>query len=188
MAGSGTGRPDSVTVISLADDTRALSVGPQLAAYCAGTGIPTRMIAGRGHELAATLWAACAQASTGDEIRAGLVVATQPELGGAKELSVVLAVVDRSAPELHSLPRTAATVIAVTAGTSTADDLARLAVAADDQGIRVDWLVVVDPDELDRTTGRLLQRERQLQAALPVRLTGVASGADRAGARPEGSG
>ena len=30
-----------------------------------------------------------------------------------------------------------------------------------------------DPDDLDRTTGRLLQHERARQATVPTRLTGV---------------
>jgi capsular polysaccharide biosynthesis protein len=167
------GHPDSITVISIADDPRALSLGPRLAAYCADGGLRTRLVAARGHELAAPLWAACAQASSGKEVRPGLVVDTRAGKATDDDVSIVLAVVDREAPDLRKLPRTSVAVLAVSAGTATADDLARLAVAADGSGQRIQWLYVVDPDDLDRTTGRLLQRERAHQAALPARITGV---------------
>jgi hypothetical protein len=64
-------------------------------------------------------------------------------------------------------------VLAIASGAASAEDLARVAVRADDAGRRIDALVVADPDDLDRTTGRLLHRERAQQVALPGRLTGL---------------
>jgi hypothetical protein len=66
------------------------------------------------------------------------------------------------------------TLLAVTAGAATADDLARVALAADDTGHPIARIVVVDPDPLDRTTGRLLPSERAHQVPLPSLMTGSA--------------
>ena len=166
--------PRSMTVISLADDRRALAVGPQLASYAAGAGVATRLVIGTRHESADPLWAACGSAGPGGELRPLLRVHD----GGTSEgppddFTVVLVVVDRRDPVLpEDLGRTGACVLAVAAGAASAEDLARVAVKVDDAGLRIDALVVADPDDLDRTTGRLLRRERDQQAALPTRLTG----------------
>ncbi|RYP85554.1 hypothetical protein EKO23_12425 [Nocardioides guangzhouensis] len=168
--------PDSLTVISLSEDMKGLSMGPQLASYVASVGVETRLVAAQSHESAAALWAACGHL-IGGEVRPGLTVDTHDRDDDEAELTVVLAVVDRRDPELLELPRTAATVLAVSAGSATADDLARLAVVADDAGYWIDGIVVADPDNLDRTTGRLLAGERAQQAALPMRLTGLPGGA-----------
>jgi len=44
----------------------------------------------------------------------------------------------------------------------------------DDAGRRIDGIVVADPDQTDRTSGRHTLDERSRQLALPTRLTGVA--------------
>jgi hypothetical protein len=167
--------PDAMTVVSIADDTPSLSVGPRIASYCASTGIRTKLVASKGHEQASALWAACSQVATGTEIRPGLVVDTRLGEKNDVDAAVVLAVVDRKEPDLRGLPDTAVTILAVSSGTATAEDLARLAVAADDAGKRIEWLIVVNPDDLDKTTGRFLERERLQHAGLPTRLTGVKS-------------
>lgn len=165
--------PRSLTVLSLAGDQRALSVGPLLASYAASIGIDTRLVAAQGHESAAPLWAMAGQ-HPGAEPRPGLVV----DAHGSQrpvELTVVLVVVDPAEARLDERPATESTVLAVSPGSLTAEDLALVAMTVDDAGGRIDGIVVADPDDLDRTTGRLLQRERALQGALPVRLTGVPS-------------
>jgi capsular polysaccharide biosynthesis protein len=166
--------PRSLTVISLADDRRALAVGPQLASYAASAGVPTGLVIGTRHESADPLWAACGSGGSGGELRPllrlhdGVTAEERPD-----DFTVVLVVVDRRDPVLpDGLDRTGACVLAVAAGAASAEDLARVAVKVDDAGMRIDALVVADPDDLDRTTGRLLRRERDQQAALPARLTG----------------
>ncbi|KHL10332.1 hypothetical protein CLV56_1080 [Mumia flava] len=166
--------PGSLTVLSLAGDQRGLAVGPLLASYAASIGIETELVAAQGHDAAATLWAMIGQ-NAGQELREGLT-ADNRLAERSVDLTVVLVVVDPSDARLDSRPGTDATVLAVSAGSSTAEDLARVAMTADDAGGRIDGIVVADPDDLDRTTGRLLQRERAIQASLPVRLTGVPSG------------
>ena len=85
----------------------------------------------------------------------------------------MLTVVDRRQPELERLDDSSVTVLAVSSGTATAEELALAAVTADDAGGRIAGIVVADPDDLDRTTGRLLQHERSQQVPLPTRLTGL---------------
>lgn len=173
-AAQGQGRmlhPRSIAVIALSDDLRGLAMGVQMASYTASAGVRTRLVPAQRHESAAALWAACAGVE-GDEVRPGLVVHNRPGDDGPDALTVVLAVVDRRKPELVDLPRTAVTVLAVSSGSATAEDLARAAVTTDDAGRRIEGVVVADPDDLDRTTGRMLQQQRSQQVVLPTRLTG----------------
>ena len=172
--GEGLGHPTSVTVISLSDDLGALALGPQLAAYAASAGLHTRLVAAQRHESAAALWAACGQGVA--ESRPGLEVDTRFRTSQDVDLTVVLRVVDRSKPELGGIsdvPQSTVTVLAVSSGSATAEELALTAVNADDGGNRISGILVADPDDLDRTTGRLLRRERAQQVALPTHLTGV---------------
>jgi hypothetical protein len=89
------------------------------------------------------------------------------------ELTVVLAVADRRTPTLRGLPDTAVTVLAISPGFANREELARLAVAVDDAGGRIDGIVIADPDPADATTGRRTLDERALETPLPVRMTGV---------------
>jgi hypothetical protein len=127
----------------------------------------------QGHESAAPLWAAAAQLADSNEARPGLRVVTAESVElAASALTVLLVVVDRRRPVLPDLPEASHTIISLAAGAATAEELARVAVTADDAGSRIVALVVADPDNLDRTTGRLLQRERAQQVPLPARMTG----------------
>jgi hypothetical protein len=164
--------PTSLTVITIAGDDRAHAVGPQIAAFAASAGVRTRLVVGRSHDSAAPLFAACNPERAGEEVRPGLLL----EARGRKQkvdFTVVIVVVDRDQPDLSHVPRSAVTVLAVSSGAATAEDLARVAVAADETGRLVSGVVVADPDATDRTTGRLMQHERAQQAALPSRLTGI---------------
>lgn len=166
--------PASITIISLADDLRGLAMGPQIASYAASAGVRTRLVAAQGHESAAALWAACSGLRGDAEVRPGLMVDTQAGDRQEADLTVVLAVLDRRNPELvDDLPDTTVTILAVSPGSATAEDLARAAMTADDSGSRIAGIIVADPDNLDRTTGRLLEHERSQQVPLPTRLTGV---------------
>ena len=88
------------------------------------------------------------------------------------DLTIVFAVADHREPELGEVPATAATVLTISPGIGSREDLARLAIAVDDAGSRIDGVVVADPDPSDRTTGRRTLDERALQPPLPVRVTG----------------
>ena len=93
----------------------------------------------------------------------------------AIDLTIILVVLDRSQPKLSDPSASDAAILAVAAGTATEQEFARVAVAIDDAGRRIDGIVVADPDQSDLTSGRHLMDERSRQLALPVRLTGVTS-------------
>ena len=170
--GSGLVHPTSLTVITMAGDDRAHAVGPQIASFAASAGVRTRLVMGRSHDSAAALFAACARERAGEEIRPGMLLEGRGRQQKV-DFTVVVVVVDRDQPDLSHVQRTAVTVLGVSAGAATAEDLARVAVAADESVRLVSGVVVADPDATDRTTGRLVQHERAQQAALPSRLTGI---------------
>jgi capsular polysaccharide biosynthesis protein len=165
--------PKSLTVVSLSGDGRGLAIGPQLAAFAASLGVTTRLVTGVGDEKAAALWAACA-AEHEAQLRPSLYVGNLPD-GQPIDLTITLVVADRRHPNLREAPATAATILSVASATATDQELARVAVAVDDTGRGIDGIVVADPDQTDRTSGRHTMDERSRQPTLPTRLTGVAS-------------
>lgn len=162
-----------VVVVTLSDDLRALAVGPQLASFAASTGLATTLVTAQSHESANALWAACSGLAPEAHPRPGLSVDSRNIHHQADDLVVHVAVLDRQRPELRvRAAEHAVTLLAVTAGMATADDLARVALAADDARHPIARIIVVDPDPLDRTTGRLLPSERAQHAPLPSLMTG----------------
>jgi Chain length determinant protein len=173
-SGRGRGaRTRALTLITLSEDGRGLAVGPQLAAHAATLGVRTRLVAGQGHASSTALWAACASLRRDDEVRPGLHVDSRRRRGGSDDLVVEMIVVDRRNPQFVRMDAQAVTLLAVSSSSATAEDLARLAVAAYEAGGRVSGVILADPDTLDRTTGRLLMQQRSDQAPLPTRMTGV---------------
>ena len=66
-------------------------------------------------------------------------------------------VVDDRAPKMPATVRTAATLLGVSSGRVTAEELARAAVAAGANGRRGYGILVADPEPTDKTTGRVPQ-------------------------------
>jgi capsular polysaccharide biosynthesis protein len=139
------GTPVSLTVLSFAGDESALPLGAQLAALATSIGIST-----------------------------SIVIDTHQEPSGTAALSIHLVVVDRDAPHLAGTERTTNTIVALSAGVATAEELARLAVAAAADDRTIDGVVVTDPDPTDRTIGRVSQSMRRSNSRLPTLLTGTA--------------
>jgi capsular polysaccharide biosynthesis protein len=139
------GGPVSLTVLSFTGDERALPLGAQLAALATSIGIST-----------------------------SIVIDTHREPPGPTALSIHLVVVDRDAPHLAGTERTTNTIVALSSGVVTAEELARLAVAAAADDRNIDGLVVTDPDPTDRTIGRVSQSVRRSNSRLPTLLTGTA--------------
>ncbi len=69
--------------------------------------------------------------------------------------------------------RTTATVLGVSAGAVTAEQLARVAASAAADGRDIAGILVADPDPADHTTGRLPQLARPAHRRTPTRLTGT---------------
>ncbi|MFC5729982.1 MULTISPECIES: hypothetical protein [Nocardioides] len=151
----------SVIVITLTEDEGALAMAPQLASYAATTGVATRLVIhGRDESAAALRAAAGRETGSASNRREGLLLGAEP---GDAELTVILVVVDRKRPVADDLVAAqvdipdgrATTLVAVASGFATAQELARAAVLMDDQQMRIDGVIVADPDDLDRTTGRV---------------------------------
>ena len=66
-----------------------------------------------------------------------------------------------------------ATVLGVSAGAATAEQLARVAVSAAADGREIAGILVADPDSADHTTGRIPQLARPGQHRMPTRMTGM---------------
>jgi capsular polysaccharide biosynthesis protein len=169
----------SVTVLSLASDPGALALGPQLAVFAASQGIPTTLVIGPQQDVkaAATLRTACAVPPPASSSRTGrlrtVVVDHDIEMQPDGTLTVVVAVVDGQSPQVPDTVRTAATVLAVSAGAVTAEQLARVVMSAAVGGRDISGILVANPEPTDRTTGRVAQLPRSTHRRLPTRLTGI---------------
>jgi capsular polysaccharide biosynthesis protein len=172
----------SLGVLSLASDPGALALGPQLAVFAASLGISTALVIGPQEELnvTSTLRAACAVAPSGSSRRsANLQVSisgdsdTDPKLDAV--LTVVVMVADGRTPRMPDAMHTSATVLGVSAGAVTAEQMASAAMSAVADGREVTGILVADPESTDRTTGRAPQLTRPVHRRLPNRLRGVAT-------------
>ncbi len=171
----------SLAMISLASDRGALALGPQLAAFSASLGIPTALVIGPQQDphVTATLIAACRVTATTPSgrrfnMRVGAGDEEMPTARGpATALTIVVSVVDDKTPTLADTMRTTAAVLGVTAGKTTAEQLARVAVAAATDGREIAGILVADPDPTDLTTGRMPQPGRTTRRRPPTRLTGL---------------
>jgi hypothetical protein len=88
-------------------------------------------------------------------------------------LTVVVAVVDGRSPRMPEMMPTTATVLGVSSGATTAEQLARVAVCADTNGREISGILLADPEPADHTTGRIPQLSRSPRHRLPVRLKGL---------------
>lgn len=170
----------SLTVLSLSSDPGSFAIGPQLAVFAASLGIPTVLFIGPQQDanVTAALRTACAVPPSGSSKRPGQLQVIVSDDGRAHgqlgtALTIAVAVVDSRGPHLPQTLRTAATVLGVSAGAATSDQLARAAVSAAADGREVVGVLVADPDPDDRTTGRVPQLPPPPQRRLPTRLKGI---------------
>jgi capsular polysaccharide biosynthesis protein len=177
--------PPSLTVLTLSSDYGALALGPQLAVYAASLGIPAALIVDSQPdvEAAATLRAAVGVASgrpSGPPDEPARVVLGEHS-SGRPRITIVVAALDSQTPLVADTMRTTATILGVSAGAATAEQLARLAVSAADDGRDLAGIVVANPDPDDRTSGRLPRLAEPVRRRLPSRLAGPAPFAARSG-------
>jgi Chain length determinant protein len=173
--------PASISVLSLAGDRQGLAIGLQLAAFISTSGITTRLSMTMGSEAAASLLGVSAIEHE-VSLRPGLYVGDEAE-EETIDVAIDIVVLERPKPDLGDARLSEAMLLSVAAGTATEQELARVAVAVDDAGRRIDGIVVADPDGTDRTSGRHTMDERSLQPLLPTRLTGVGLSDSAASAR-----
>jgi len=169
----------SLAVLSLSSDRKALALGPQLAAYATSIGIPTALVVGPQQDANATavLRAACDAPALAKRSRLRAIVSDHYSIDRlpGTALTVVVAVVDGEAPEVAATMRAATTVLGVSAGAVTAEQLARVAASAATDGREIAGILVADPDPADHTTGRLPQLTRPAQWKMPTRITGMST-------------
>jgi hypothetical protein len=175
------GHPSTVAVVSLTKDPRALALGPQLAVFAASLGIPTALVIGRSQdpEAITALKVACV-GWHGEQrtLQVAVLGKDDPEIPDGTELTVVVAVVDGADHQPLDMLQATATLLGVSAGAASAEQLARLAMSAATEGREVVGLLVADPDPSDRTTGRVPQLLRPLPR-LPTRQHGMTTEALR---------
>jgi len=173
---SGVGKAGtSLTVISLAGDKGGLALGPQIAVFVASLGIPTSLVVGPQQDpnATATLATACgATAATPSGRPFNMRIGASVDRPAGAVLTIVIAAVDGKAPDLTGTMRTTATVIGVSAGSATAEQLAKVAVNAASDGREIAGIIVADPDPTDPTTGSVPQPERPTHHRMPTRMTG----------------
>jgi len=168
----------SFTVLSLSSDPGALALGPQLAVFAASQGISTALVVVPQQDatVTATLRTACAAPPESWKRPRHLRVVVSDagaEVQPDATLAVVVAVVDGKNPGMPDTMRTTATLLGVSAGAATADQLARAAVSAVSDGREITGILVADPDSDDATTGRMSQLGRRAQRRMPTRMTGI---------------
>jgi capsular polysaccharide biosynthesis protein len=162
----------NVCVAAFAADTAALAVGPQLALVATGFGLPTDLDPGDQKELV-PLRAACAilsePSSRGRILEFGprdedpwKRVWDTPDRRVAKgaQLEVSMVALERSRPELS--PFIGRLILAVSAGFPLTDDLAGVALAATEHDLKIDGIVLVNPEPGDATVGMIPDRDEEL--------------------------
>ncbi len=175
--GDGSSR-SSVTVLSLSSDPGALALGPQFASFAASLGIPTVLALGpqQDPEATATLRTVCAASPPASSKWPGQLQVTvwddHVDLPLDAALTVVVVAVDGRSPRMPDTMQTTATLLGVSSGAATAEQLARAAVSADAGDREITGILVADPDPADHTTGRIPQLSRPPQR-LPTRLRGI---------------
>jgi capsular polysaccharide biosynthesis protein len=170
-------RSTRVVVLVITGDLPALAFGPQLASFSAATGARTQLVVPpQPHESTNSLRAAASRLGGEVQPRPGLSVDSRPDVRYSGDLVVYVVTVDRHKPDPYLFGvDDAVTLLAVSSGAATAEDLATIALGADDVGLSIDGVVVADPDPMDRTTGRFLPTERAHLAPLPSLMTGPGS-------------
>jgi hypothetical protein len=169
------GYGSSVAVLSLAQDRKALALGPQLAAFAAKQGLPVTLVVDsrQGGKVTKALRAACARAAgpAGPGRPAVAVINPDEDRLPADGLVIVAAVVDGTAPRVAATIRTTTTILGATSGAVTARQLTRVAASAAGDGRDITGILVADPDPDDPTTGRLPQLARLGSRPMPTRMT-----------------
>lgn len=152
---------NDVTVVTLAGDAAALTLAPQLAATAAAIGIATAFVDGTEHGCAAALRSACATVATKDApARPNLWVhdaTALPEPPGV-QLALTAVVVDAAEPVWAPTRRPTVTLLALSPGFATVEEVVRVSQAAAEAQQPVEGLIVVNADPGDSTTGRAAQQ------------------------------
>ncbi len=173
------GGSSTLAVLSLSSDPGAIALGPQLAVLAASLGIPTALVISPQEDpaAAATLRTACAMPLPQPSKRPGNLQVIADDDGSFDgqfhgTLTVYVAVVDGRTPQMPHTMRASTTLLGVSAGAATAEQIARVAVNAAADGRGIAGILVADPEPADHTTGLVPQLARPTRRRLPTRLSG----------------
>jgi capsular polysaccharide biosynthesis protein len=174
------GGSSSLAILSLSSDPGAMAVGPQLAVFAASLGISTNLVVGaqQDTDATATLRTACDVPPPASSKRSSYLRVTVSDGGPATgqpgaALTVVVAVVDAQTPRVAETMHATTTMLAVSSGATTAEQLARAASSAAADGREIDGILVADPEPTDHTTGRNPELPAPIQPKIPRRLRGL---------------
>jgi capsular polysaccharide biosynthesis protein len=177
MTANGSRGATSLTVVTLSTDGKAVALGPQIATFAAALGIPTALVIGPQQDSAsaATLRTACAaDAGIRHSKPLRVVVSDDGRFSDPRAaLVVVVVVVDGRSPKMPDTMSTTATLLGVSSGGATAEQLASAATAAVADGHDIVGILVADPDPEDKTTGRIPRLGRSGRHPQPNRLKGI---------------
>lgn len=144
------GGPD-LRVVAFADDGPAVAAAAQLALSVAEIGVPTTLVLSEHPVLAPLRAASRLHGGTSEH----LTLASEAADPAPGSLVVSLVPVERDQPQLP--PTGSSSLIAVSSGAATAEDLARLALVASDAHDGIAGVVVVNPEPKDPTSGSFLE-------------------------------
>lgn len=172
----------SITILSLSSDPKALALGPQLAVFAASQGIPTALVISEEQEpdAAVALRVACAAPPSSSPDRPAdlrVCVHSSGDMDDRPDalLTIVVLVIDPGLNRVPAAMRTVFTMLGVSAGAVTAEQLARAAVLATANRREINGIIVADPDPDDRTTGRVPQMPRPTHRRQPTRVESMAT-------------
>jgi capsular polysaccharide biosynthesis protein len=179
-ASNGSKGGSSLAVLSLSSDPGAFALGPQLAVCAASLGIPTALVIGpqQDTDVTATLRTACAvpppaSSKRSDHLRVSVFDGGQDAPPPAAGLTIVVAVVDGRTPQVADTMSVTTTVLGISAGAATAEQLARVALSAAADHREIAGIFVADPEPTDRTTGRMPQHAQPKKRRPAVRQRGI---------------
>ena len=168
-------RGTSILVLSLSSDPGALALGPQLAAFAVSLGISTLLVVGPQQDanVTAALRTACAASPWNGPGHLQLAVHEEGDYADLPRaaLTIVVATVDGRNPHMPETMRTTTTVLAVSAGVASADELARVAVSAAIEDRDITGILVANPDPDDNTTGQIPQLVKPARHRRPARVS-----------------
>ena len=154
--GSLDGETPQLEILVLAGDSAAAALAAQVAIGAAVSKVATLFVFVDEHSSLPTLQTACLRLAGRGDPRTYLQVLPDLDLlaDRSPELTVITRVLDGDTPDHFPANPGTVTVLAVSSGAATEDQLARIAIAATDSGHPLRAVMIANPSSEDQTTGR----------------------------------
>ena len=153
--------PAGVTIVTMAGDTAAVAIAPQLAVFAAASGVRTLLVVTGRDPSVATLRQACREAQlTIKPARTNLWIKEaapgEPVESDAAQLVVTVAVTEQGTIDLEP-DRPSTVLLGVSAGEATPEAIAAVAAATAGAKRPLAGVIVANPEADDGTTGRIAE-------------------------------